>query len=985
MTNNEDSRSKYFIGRDRDLAKIDMARKNTSLTLLSIKGSGGIGKTTLLNNYHKKLIDEGVLNKNILQFDFDDYRYKTANDIRFSITEKLGREKFKEYLSERDDFEELRSKKDIAYKALRKTEKKVVDLWEDAFKEQINNKSQIILLFDTLDALTEGEQNDLVDLFFHKPFLSTFTVITGRDKNIDLFMDKLKKYWTPINDNKLYRKISLAPFSKSNALEYFSLKSEEYGRALPWKERSETDEAIHALTEGVPILIDLFITVLLSENDNSFLTWIDKKNIKYIANNLAFSDFKCQFRQQLITRFSRTNQVNELVPLLAHVWPVNQKMLSDLRNMESDKAKQLMNAAKESAFIKILPDPVKLHNISSDENIGFMLTLHDIMREIMLDYGWENIDNEQEDRKYYSKKFLKIAENTIKLVDDHLEVYHPQIAEENKKNLCDQDRHTLDLLKNNLNVRKLKHQLFLNPSKGIAFLISLIDDSYGKNRYEESYYIKQLFIEIGYDDSIGVNYFKKLDRKEDERLIIDYLAREIRFWGGRDLQRAEKSINIIEKLNLEKRLYIDVTNQIIEYKIRKGQFQDAVIFIEKEIEYCKKEDLYKSWFQLLTLLGWVYRLIGDIGKANKSYAQAYELPDEYLLKLGKSINIKPKNMAYLLNSMSYVKALLRDYEGAINFANEAKKYFIEADYPRGKGMVESTLGRIEIEFNELDKAIEHFQKAIGSFPQDDKEWRSKIFLGNAHAFWLKAGHSVISNKKQQKMLFTQAKHELCQAEILGRPTDRAELFHLKANIAFSENEIEEAKEYYRECQKISAKMHALYYQARAITGRLKIAVVQNRVDKLSELDNEFKTFLEKNSDEKKDSLSLALFKRHKGDLYLLNGQKEEAIRLYKEALPTIAEYRRYSPFNLEGQIKELTLFFRRFIDDNKDNKQKDKHREIVKEIGKDLLTFWLRSYPCDKKGKNKGKETYSRKYPSAQREMSKWISAEPNTWGYNED
>ena len=68
--------SQYFIGREGSLTEIDKARHN--FALLPLKGKGGIGKTTLLNEYKQQLLANDTASSNILCFDFDDYRYRTA-------------------------------------------------------------------------------------------------------------------------------------------------------------------------------------------------------------------------------------------------------------------------------------------------------------------------------------------------------------------------------------------------------------------------------------------------------------------------------------------------------------------------------------------------------------------------------------------------------------------------------------------------------------------------------------------------------------------------------------------------------------------------------------------------------------------------------------------------------------------------------------------------------------------------------------------
>jgi len=960
MSSNTQKNLSYIIQRDAELDKIDVARKTNNVSIYPVKGGGGIGKTTLLNLYKERLLDSGFPESNILSYDFDDSRYHTTYQLRTAISEDLGEKNFTDYYKLQDEYLSIRLDPEVSNKRKDMLHAQVHQAWIEAI-ESIAEQNKLVILLDTLDALSTDERKELAKNFFQRPFKNVFFLVAGRDYATIHFIEKIKNYWSDTYKNQITDGVEIGSLDYEDYYLYCKNKCDEYGALLPWKKEDELNKKTHTITQGVPIIVDLFIKVVISDSENNFLNIIKQIPTKSIDSS------KIEwFKEELIHRFSRSNKVNELVPLMEHVWPLNYKMLALLKDIDDSEAIMLMQLAKKSAFIKLLPDPYsKLFPNSEQPLPKFSIKLHDIMAELMRKYGWKYIDPEKKDRKEYSEKFLTIADNINKKLNSAL----ANIANNTTKKL---ERNRLRTLQQNILIRKLKHTLFLDPIAGIRLFVKLFKESYGK-KYVRNFYIKELFRQVGYyqppESTIinKTNYFNTIDPQKHPKLIVDYLSIEADFWSGRDHARAQAVLANLQQLELSPEIFIELYDDMAEVRIKAGNFTSALHIIDKGIDYCRKniseenKNLYRELFKLLTVKGWTLRLMGGIKAANKCYNEAYQLRTNKALKLSNTIDLIA--WAHLLNTSSYAKAILREYKLAIEYSEEAKKIFKAKEDYKSLGMIESTRGRIEIEFDHYKQAKNHYKKALKHFStENDKEWKSKIYLGLAQSYLLRGryDHSVNDSKRQK--CFKKAEDYFYKAEKYKNiaPADKAELFDLKAHLALAEGNYKDATSYYRTCERVATSMHSLFYQARGLFSQLRVASLTGDTSTFEGVNERYQKFLKNNPIAKEDSLSVALYQRYKGDIYMLMNETDKAFECYKEALPKIAKNGRYTPFNLNGQINGLTDFFLSHYQKINPEDQEE-WLDNVREIAKKLI----------------GYKTLS---PEANETIFSWIDKKPEQW-----
>jgi len=443
----------FYIQRTEQIKKIENARQE-NLPIYTLKGDGGVGKTTLLQLYREYLLNNGFPENRILSYDFDDYRYRTPCDLRMAISEDLGSGKnFKDYYEERNILQKSSSNKDITPEELERIKERVSKQWENTL-ETLAEESPIIIMLDTLDALSPDDRVDLLKCFFKKPINNIFILIAGRVDEINNLQKeiRIKEEWNDkTNNQKIIKGLQIECLSLKDSREYFKHHYAYNGAPLSKDIEKHLEEKVYQLTEGIPLIVDLFATVSLSDDT----IWDELKN-KTISEETIDSD-RTWFKRQLINRLSRSNKTNELAPLLAHIWPLNYHMLAELKDINEDEAIDLMWTARKSSYIKILPDPIS-PLLDSEETIkalkekgkvipDFMITLHDIMRELIIEFGFDSIDSNKKDRLDYSNKYITLSEKLLEQIDKKLKTIK-------KEKYSDDKILRYSLLKSSLQIRE---------------------------------------------------------------------------------------------------------------------------------------------------------------------------------------------------------------------------------------------------------------------------------------------------------------------------------------------------------------------------------------------------------------------------------------------------------------------------------------------------------------------------------------------------
>ncbi len=152
-----------FIGRVKELEIIESSlKKEKEKCLISIEGIGGIGKTRLLEEIHKRF---GKNYKICKVIDFDNNIFQIQGTIISHIAKELqDKEAFKNFFSLKESYEKVQQDLDVGELTLKEHSKTLYRVFIEEFNKVSNNK-KITIIFDTLDKLDTKAIPYLVKLF----------------------------------------------------------------------------------------------------------------------------------------------------------------------------------------------------------------------------------------------------------------------------------------------------------------------------------------------------------------------------------------------------------------------------------------------------------------------------------------------------------------------------------------------------------------------------------------------------------------------------------------------------------------------------------------------------------------------------------------------------------------------------------------------------------------------------------------------------
>lgn len=994
-----------FVGREDLLKKIDcfiQEARNTPKIIL-LKGDGGVGKTFLI----KKFISLYLRNNNIFNYDFDDHLFISAESIRFFFAKKIGFNFFQNY---EKIFNKIVIKKaktaNVNREYLKELYIDATTIWKDDI-EKITSLKDVVIFFDTLDALSTFQVQRFCDHFLIKIPDKIIPIIVGRNKSIDNLNEYLKT--KPLNKN--IELIALNNFNNYEADEFIKKYLEKVKVFdIPSNIEKMPPSTIKALikkhSNNTPILLDLALRVLINSGRNDkFLVFLSETQ-ENKDSSIASEDFNKFLVQSFLRLYN--NPFRELVLVLAHMWPLRRSQIKELLKeytpYTDDVLNELLDKAANIPYIKVISSEA----ISKDEHL---FRLHDVMREIINNYAWRLEDKNNEIRISWSHVFLKSSYEQRSELQRRVDRIKEKLKE--NRNVIDDfgiaesildippGLYAIEQEKQRINIQIVRHESFLDPFKGFnAFFDCFYKGGEGQS---DSIYIEHLInqLEEAITQKNKIQDITDWPQQEHDSdlaftLIAKLLDKKLSFFTSRNWNdKIELVIDSMNKIDASDKVSESIKQTIklslANYDIKQGNFtkaRDALNEIENNF---KKNQDFKNLANTQVTEGWVYRLMGNITKALEIYTEAHE---NYMKYNSQINNLYEKTEFYrlqgtLFQTWAYPIALSHK-QGCKNRAKEAADHAIELftqiDFKQGLSRVQSVLGRVEIEFNEYKTAIEYFDEALKSMPEDDDVWYSKILLGKAHALILRLPITWdIGSKENYDSLFDEIQTHLKKVESLKIGADRVELLYLQGVLKSRQLEIDEADSYFNQCEKRALEEKLLPYFLRSIAMQSRIAsyrlLLLNKVkpegyfesQKIKKKWESTKSiFLQEGQ---KDILAQALFERSLTDLYFLEHSisDEKIINLYKKSLPKIAKEARFHPSDLTGQLLRMQELFELYIREPEtrttQNPIYNQERLVrVQKISKELANFW------------KGKPVLHNNHAPAHDRICRWAEEDIANW-----
>ncbi len=816
--------------------------------------------------------------------DFDNRQFHDINNIGGHIAHMLGREYFTPYMQELRAYRELESQRaTVSREQLDHQQAVLTECFIAAFNAQ-SRQQRIVLLFDTTDALVQGDthltvldhpiMDDLLPLLAR--LQDTLILIAGRDA--DLIRQQLATVL-----NKRVKLLALHGFPPETSAHYLLEKQRATRTAL----EPELMDKLLYLARGRPILLDLAVEW---RSRGIPLEWIGQIDVAHL---MTLSEEERQthteaFERKLVGHIGEGRQlIDWLILLLTRIYPIDETLIGQFFEIDEDETAKLVEEARSYVFIKTLPDA--------------QLSLHDEMRRMVNDYVWPAVDplgTLQQQHSHtiaaYVKQQLVETQQQIALLKEK------QTSESELLTLFYEDeklKRTLPVLGEQL----VFHTLIADPAAGIAEFADLFDQRQYDHRFRERLLAIVAPVMTSQSDqftpeqhytyqSRKVKYLLDMGNYADAYTIVQTLLAH-RTW----LSASQCIDMLIQRANLE---------------IRQGSIETGITTFDEAIRLCEQYGLDDWRARVLNGRGWAYRNQGDYAQALDDYRTAYD----------SSIDAQDDHrIAAISNNMGYVYGILGHMQLAFDYCEDALKTWNRLGHERYIGSTYSTLGEIARWFGKYDQAQEYYDQALTIFEsQNDNEWISIV----------KTGKGLVLLAQGQ----LDAAHMVLQEALPLAPANVApRILHHLAYIEWNKGNLVAAQKQFETCRTYSQKTGMYEYDFRSFADLLDIYWEQGHYAWWPELRGELTQIMTKSKNIWLEGSSL----RKLADLALCQRHYEPALHLYQESILKIAEH---TVWNVQTIHRSYTLTDQ--LKRTEERLRKLGLTDVLSRLGQDLAAFW---------------------------------------------
>ncbi|CAK8714203.1 hypothetical protein GCAAIG_03550 [Candidatus Electronema halotolerans] len=890
-----------FINRENELSQIRrLIDEWNQPHIMCINAPGGIGKTRLLQEVRQRHLAESGKSIQVLEIaDFDNPDFHVVDSVIEYTVRQFDDTCFGSYLTCLNDLRRMREV-GISQSGIIKKEQEVKRSFTEGFNIA-SSKKRVIWFLDTTDALSENEQwwKEFANIGLEE-VKNYLLLIAGRDA---------RKIGEEILQKKLpVECIDLQPLEEKASNYYLKQKQ----KLLHISFSPDLTEKILCIADGRPIIIDLAVEWC---SRGISLSWLTDEPIASLKN--ISQQRRKEFEKRLVCRLAQMrDKVERLILAMAVIYPIDVPMTAALFKINQDDAKSLLERSKEYVFVKSLPDG--------------QVKLHDEMQRMVNEYVWPEADPDREYRNEYCMTAAEFREHQCKNIE-------LEIAKLNKLAAAtEQEIANLSLQKSSLT-----HNLLILKRFQINYLLR-IDIKKGTKDFAELFDMLGKIYLWGYRDEITrkiIFFCKEIGLEENYMINSRFI---IHHFDNKEYKEAKELICKTLNHPITPGQKIEMLVQLANIEIRLGCCNKGNENFKTALEISVENKLDNSQFSILIGKGYNYRLMGKFDEAGICYRRANRLR----LELGTD-HVDKYQTAKLLNNMSYLYALKRDRDSARRLCRQAEEFWKEIDSKRGIGIANSTRGVIHIEFDELDQALNHFDKALKIFSdENDIDYLSMVYLGQATVFWLKG-----------KEYLEKSEECLGNAKELDIERDEPEYFHILGKVYLKKKQIDLAKDALKESYDLSQQAHNIQYELFSLAELARIAVVENNIAEYDKFVNDLNIILA-DDDKKYQHLQISLLQRCLGDLSLLANKPEKAVEWYRKAFIVLPEKGRYEPYTITGQLRDI----------QKKVLPRITNRKTIYDLSENLKRFWTVRELDDN-------------HPEALNFFARWLSDDITSWG----
>lgn len=750
-----DLTNRDFVGRESEINLIKNAiESDKALQVISIQGAGGVGKTSLLRNIQESFrYSEEYLITDIIDF----FEISTHTQIGF-CNEIIRQISF--HLPEFDgcfkEYKEIKKKQDelvhseAPSKKIEEIRKKTKESFWNNYNK-ISNLKRIVLPIDTFEIVQSFMGEIVAEII--SGFKNTVVIVAGR-KNKDWYEDVIRHI-----DRRCVIPYELSDFTFEETQELFT--RTQAGQKISKEEINK----LHILSRGRPVLLTTVLDLrqhysipanALSHTSASYkLADLAKKN------ETELYPIRKQFEKEIIDYFY--NEISSPHFQAISYMAIGYKLfkadtLALLIEINYKEAVTILEELKEWNFIKY-----------DHETQRFQL--HDLFRDMVIEYFWDILDPFKEERQHICKIIHKCYEQSIQDIHAIEKEYRSSRKQAQKTN----DKNREIDIRNNLSDLKIQRQQL--EAQQVYYAI-VAEPDYGIKLFEELYvhYLWSKEVEAHpllrqeRDEAlryIGIEYPEKnkqlmeareliiIDRKyEKSMIILDilhqierkenndeslYFHADIHLYRGNillykgeyelSLKNLDFSINILGKLIQglkEPKNFDDMKTRRVYRSLARcycvkgflclmwGRMRDAKTAFYKGMPFTKtgRFEMEQSFF--LNDMGYVLSRLGDFDSGIIYWKQAFEIRENLIINhlIGLSYNTRGLMEYFAQNP----------YTARI-YSERALDIFDEIGEERGKGQAHRTLGGIFAMLGKLEAKTEYLLEANFHLEKAEKIFR----------------------------------------------------------------------------------------------------------------------------------------------------------------------------------------------------------------------------------------------------------------------
>lgn len=674
-----------FIGREEEVARIDSLINKTNVrAVIFVRGVGGLGKTRLLQEIRSKYANKGGEFLTTDMIDFDDRFLRTFEGLEIKIADKIG--VASEVAKEIQTLRMLRSSGAIK-KILEAHQQIITNILKSQFNHILKGQ-RVLFFFDTVEKVEESNFDSLLSLlsdFGNGVFLFAGRPFAENPRTTVDIPQLMKNYF-----GKDVYVIDIKPLDQA--------KSGEYLRAKLRTIHNIKDEQIQNLltmVEGRPILIELTAQWLSIAQPPSWLL----EDLPALSDE-DLKEKQKDFKANLVRHITQLRTpMDRLLLVLSRVYPFDVEMAEELLGLSKEDAEMLVESAKKYVFVKTLP--------------GAKITLHDEMRTMVNDFVWPFNDKTGERKRRDSRRAAVIFErrvnNLVSNQQDEAYVVRGTQYEEQRR-----------IERVVLIEQWVEHAMFVDLDSGFDILDKVWHQAI---EIDKDYDLMERVLEI-------VASFSGQFSNE-QQFFYDVFRARLSNFTGLDVEHSIKILRKWAKFYAKEPSYLStIYNALGRAERLSGNLKDAVRYLSRNLEIIKGTNPGRVP-HVANQLGYTYRLMRNLKKAESTYKEA--------LELAMATEVFDKDLiASLFNNLGYVYGMQKQYDIAENYCLQAKEIWNDIGLTSQVGRADISLGIFYRDRGNYEEAIKLFDQAVvrvSGSGDNESEGRAQLHL--AWAKWFK--------------------------------------------------------------------------------------------------------------------------------------------------------------------------------------------------------------------------------------------------------